>query len=158
MATDSDSFKFWRSYYDALKFLDTDKQRSEFVMGLCEYVFEGNDPTFSDAATEFGFRLVRKSAEESMLISRRARESGKRGGRPSKDEGKKRGAKSTAKRGAKRGAESVEKRSVAKRSYASSIEEAPPTGACAPGADAPAPAPEPWDSGDYPPPPPPPSP
>lgn len=84
MAEDNDSFKFWRSYYDALRFLETDRQRSEFVMGLCAYVFDGIEPNFSDEVTEFGFRLVRKSAEESMLISRRARESGSRGGRPTK--------------------------------------------------------------------------
>lgn len=122
MAEDNDSFKFWRSYYDALKFLGTDRQRSEFVMGLCAYVFDGIEPRFSDEVTEFGFRLVRKSAEESMLISRRARESGSKGGRPTKKRGAKRGAKTTP----ERGAESVEKRSVACGSYASATALATP--------------------------------
>lgn len=122
MAEDNDSFKFWRSYYDALKFLSTDRQRSEFVMGLCAYVFDGIEPIFSDEVTEFGFRLVRKSAEESMLISRRARESGSKGGRPTKKKGAKRGAKSTP----ESSAESVEKRSVACGSYASATALATP--------------------------------
>ena len=152
MAEDNDSFKFWRSYYDALRFLETDRQRSEFVMGLCAYVFDGIEPNFSDEVTEFGFRLVRKSAEESMLISRRARESGSRGGRPTKKRGAKRGAKSTP----ERGAESVEKRSVSKSSYASSVEEAPPAPDAYPappggGPDAPAR----WDDEPCPTPPPP---
>ena len=131
MAEDNDSFKFWRSYYDALRFLGTDRQRGVFVMGLCAYVFDGIEPRFSDEVTEFGFRLVRKSAEESMLISRRARESGSKGGRPTKKRGAKRGAKSTP----EISDVSVEKRSVSKSSYASSIEEGDSTSALASGVD-----------------------
>lgn len=157
MAEDNDSFKFWRSYYDALRFLETDRQRSEFVMGLCAYVFDGIEPNFSDEVTEFGFRLVRKSAEESMLISRRARESGSRGGRPTKKRGAKRGAKSTP----ESSAESVAKRSVACGSSATANAVATPAGAptapadAGPVAPARAPGREPWDvpDGEYPTPP-----
>lgn len=150
MATDS--FKFWDAYYDALKFLSTDEQRGKFVMALCEYVFDGSDPTFDDLAVEFGFRLVKESTRESKDISARAREAGKKGGKAPKKSTAKRGAKSSASSTAKSTASSEEKRSD------SCMSRLRDSGACAPGADAPAPAPEPWDSGDYPPPPPPPSP
>lgn len=153
MATDADSFKFWSSYYDALKFLKTDEQRSEFIMGLCAFVFDGVDPTFSDETTEFGFRLVCKSAEESMLIARHARESGRRGGNKKAENSK----KSRSSRGASRGAKSSASRgasSVACGSYAVADATASHYGACAPGACAPAPAP--FDDSDLEPPPPPP--
>ncbi|WP_293826095.1 DUF6291 domain-containing protein [uncultured Parolsenella sp.] len=111
MATDS--FKFWDAYYDALKFLDTDQQRAEFVMGLCAYVFDGEEPTFSSKETEFGFRLVKSQARESMDISARSREAGARGGRPKST------AKSTPLSTVKRGAKSEKKRSEANRNEAS---------------------------------------
>ena len=82
MATDS--FKFWDSYYDALRTLETKDQRSDFIMALCEYVFDGIEPEFEDKMVEFGFMLVRKQAELSKEIASTARENGKRGGRPSK--------------------------------------------------------------------------
>lgn len=96
MATDS--FKFWDAYYDALKFLKTDRQRSEFIMGLCAFVFDGEEPTFSDDVAEFGFRLVRTQAEMSKEIARRARENGKKSsGRPRKKPTAKPRQKPTAK-------------------------------------------------------------
>lgn len=105
-----DSFKFWNSYYDALRMLGDDSKRGEFVMALCEFVFDGIEPEFDDPVMEFGFRLVAEQAKQSMEISRAAREAGQRGGRPRKEDSK-RGAKSTPKstpkRVAKRGAESV---------------------------------------------------
>lgn len=149
MATDS--FKFWDAYYDALKFLSTDEQRGKFVMALCEYVFDGSDPTFDDLAVEFGFRLVKESARESKDISARAREAGKKGGKAPKKSTAKRGAKSSASSTAKSTASSEEKRSD--YSNESRLRD---SGAYAPCADAPAPAPGPetWDAEDYPPPPP----
>lgn len=142
MATDS--FKFWDAYYNALKYLGTNEQRGKFVMALCEYVFDGVNPSFDDSAVEFGFLLVRESARESKDISARAREAGRKGGKAQKKSTAKRGAKSTASSTAKRGASSEEKRS---ESCTSRLRD---SGACAPGADAPAPAPgsEPWDVPD----------
>lgn len=133
MATDS--FKFWDSYYDALRMLGDDERRGRFVMALCSYVFDGEEPDFGgDEVMAFGFQLVATQAKQSMEISRAAREAGQRGGRPSK-----RVAKSTPKRVAKRGAESEKKREEAKRSEASSL---PMGDDCAgAGADAPPPLP-----------------
>lgn len=141
MATDS--FKFWDSYYDALRMLGDDERRGRFVMALCSYVFDGEEPDFgADEVMAFGFQLVATQARQSMEISRAAREAGMQGGRPRND-GSKRGAKSTpkrgAKRGAERGAESEKKREEAKRVEASSLpNEDDRAGA---GADAPPPLP-----------------
>lgn len=139
MATDS--FKFWDAYYDALKFLQTDEQRGEFVMALCQYVFDGIEPTFDDKSVEFGFLLVRESARESKEISARAREAGRKGGIAPKKSTAKRGAKSTASSTAKRGAKSEEK-----RSDISSMSRLRDSGAYAAEADAPPPAPSPEPS------------
>lgn len=92
----SESFKFWDSYYDALKFLGTDERRGKFVMALCQFVFDGTDPEFDDETVEFGFKLVKTSAELSKDIANRARENGsKSAGRPRKKTAKKPTAKPT---------------------------------------------------------------
>lgn len=140
----TDGFKFWASYYDALRALGTDRQRSEFMLGLCAYVFDGVEPEFDDPVVRFGYTLVAEQARQSMEISRAAREVGKRGGRPRK-EPQKRDAKSTPKRVAKRGAESVSScvGALAPNTTNSSPKhrrQAPPRDAGA-GADAPPPLP-----------------
>lgn len=138
MATDS--FKFWDAYYDALKHLQTNEQRGQFVMALCQYVFDGIEPSFDDASVEFGFLLIRESARESKEISARARAAGRKGGstprKSTAKRGGKRGAKSTASSTASSSAESEEKRSDS--CYSSRLRD---SGAYAPEACAPAPAP-----------------
>lgn len=157
MATDC--FKFWDSYYEALKMVPTPEQGYRLVMALCAHVFEDSEPDFSDdPLLGMVYTIMDEQAIQSRDISRRARESGSRGGKRKAE--KSRGAS----RGARRGASSEKKRSEEKRSYASSIEEATHMGAPAPVAGAPAPAPEPCphpvteprEFGGYPPPPPPP--
>lgn len=140
MATDS--FKFWDSYFAALKMLGSDERRGRFVMALCSYVFDGQEPDFGvDDVMAFGFQLVATQARQSMEISRAAREAGQRGGRPRNDPPK-RGAKSTPKRVAKRGAESDRSREEPSGNEGSSLltTKAPPRDAGA-GADAPPPLP-----------------
>ncbi len=138
----TDGFKFWDSYYDALKMLGDDSRRGAFVMALCAFVFDGAEPAFDDPVMEFGFRLVAEQARQSMEISRAAREAGQRGGRPRKDDSK-RGAfstpKSTPKRVAKRvverGAESVSElvgTSVPTTNSVSCCDDGPAAGADAP--------------------------
>lgn len=152
MATDS--FKFWDSYYDALRTLETKDQRSDFIMALCEYVFDGIEPEFEDKMVEFGFMLVRKQAELSKEIASTARENGKRGGRPPKKPTSKPTPKPRSKPTSK--PTSKANRSEEKRSDSSTGRYRDP-GASAPGAGAPARAPgrEPWDvpDGEYPTPP-----
>ena len=158
MATDS--FKFWDSYYDALKTLETSDQRSDFIMALCQYVFEGVEPEFSDKMVEFGFMLIRKQAELSKEIANTARENGKRGGRPAKKPTSKPTPKPRSKPTSKPRSKANRKEEKGEEAIASPLPS--PTWRDAPEACAPAPAPdeyvEPWDMGDYPPPPPPPSP
>lgn len=137
MATDS--FKFWDSYYDALKTLETKEQRSDFIMALCQYVFDGVDPEFEDKMVEFGFMLVRKQAELSKEIANTARENGKRGGRPSKKPTSKPTPKPRSKPTSK--PTSKANRSEEKRSDISSTSRLRDSGASAPVADAPAHAP-----------------
>ena len=78
MADSYDSFKFWTSYYDALQDM-TDDEAGEFVKGLCGYIFDGTEPEFSSRLLTVSFKLIKDSAEHSMLIAREARENGKKG-------------------------------------------------------------------------------
>lgn len=79
MATDS--FKFWDSYYDALGMLGSDERRGRFVMALCSYVFDGEEPDFDgDEVMAFGFQLVATQAMESKELAARKREGGIKSG------------------------------------------------------------------------------
>ena len=123
----SESFKFWDSYYDALKFLGTDERRGKFVMALCQFVFDGTDPEFDDETVEFGFKLVKTSAELSKDIANRARENGsKSAGRPRKKTAKKPTAKPTGL--TKRKEEKGEEGTYLPSSPSSSVAPAPPDG------------------------------
>ena len=134
MATDS--FKFWDSYYDALRMLGDDERRGRFVMALCSYVFDGEEPDFgADEVMAFGFQLVATQARQSMEMARAAREGGKRGGIKSGESRKRRGASSVGSTPPR----SEKKREEAKRNEASSL----PNGndRAGSGADAPPPLP-----------------
>lgn len=78
-----DGFKFWASYYDALKVLPSDEARGRFVRLLCAYVFDGTEPTFRDEVQRFGFELIAAQALESKRLYAEAREKGRRGGKRS---------------------------------------------------------------------------
>lgn len=102
MAT-TDGFKFWASYYDALKALDTDKQRSDFMLALCAYVFDGVEPEFDDPVVRFGYTLVAEQARQSMEISRAAREGGLKSGKSRREKAK----PNTAQKGVRKGVSNV---------------------------------------------------
>lgn len=146
MATDS--FKFWDSYYEALKMAPTPEDGYRLIMSLCAQVFDGEEPDFSDnPLLGMAYQIMAAQAVQSRDISRRGRENGmKARGVP-----KQRGAKGGLK-GAQRGAKA--NRSEEKRSDYSSMSRYRDSGACAPGACAPAHAP--FDDSDLEPPPPPP--
>lgn len=167
MTSADDSFKMWRGYYEALKLLPTADQRDQFFMGLCGYVFEGIEPTFTDAAAQFGFMAVRESAKRSMEMAASARENGQRGGRPKGGSTSKKGTKKPTQKPTgypnpkptqKPTQKALSKVSeVACGSYATSNEVATPAPDAYPappvgGPDAPAR----WDDEPYPTPPPPP--
>lgn len=130
MATDS--FKFWDSYMRALDRVD-DATAGRLVKALCHEVFEGEPQRF-DGEPLLGmvYDVMLGQAVQSRNLSRIARESGARGGRPKK------GSKRVPK-GSEKGAESEKKREEAKRNEASSLpNENDRAGA---GADAPPPLP-----------------
>lgn len=130
MATDS--FKFWDSYMRALDRVD-DATAGRLVKALCHEVFEGEPQRF-DGEPLLGmvYDVMLGQAVQSRDLSRIARESGARGGRPKK------GAKRVPK-WSEKGAESEKKREEAKRNEASSL---PNESDCAgAGADAPPPLP-----------------
>lgn len=137
MATDS--FKFWDSYYDALRMLGEDERRGRFVMALCSYVFDGEEPDFgTDEVMAFGFQLVATQARQSMEIARAAREGGKRGGIKSGESRKRRGASS----GGSTPPRSDRNREEPSRSEGSSLLTTnPPAPDAGAGADAPPPLP-----------------
>lgn len=106
----ADRFYFWRGYYNALRMLPTDEQRGQMVMAMCEYAFDGTEPSLTDPMQQIVWAVIEEQVRESVEIGRKQSERGKQGGRPRKS-GKKTtalsGAKSTAKSGVESGAESV---------------------------------------------------
>lgn len=103
MADEKTGFKFWRSYYEALKVMPDDASRGRFVMALTAYVFDDVEPTFSTDMERFGFSLIADQCMESKRLYELSSSSGKRGGRPRKQKEErdpKRGAFKTPKRGA----------------------------------------------------------
>lgn len=116
MATDS--FKFWDSYYDALRMLGDDERRGRFVMALCSYVFDGEEPDFgADEVMAFGFQLVATQAKQSMKIARAAREGGIKSGKARREKAK----TNPVRNGVRRGLSNDKKREEAKRNEASSL-------------------------------------
>lgn len=112
MATDS--FKFWDSYYDALRMLGDDERRGRFVMALCSYVFDGEEPDFgADEVMAFGFQLVATQAMESKELAARKREGGIKSGIARRAKSKTKSVRNTL--------PNEEKREEAKRNGASSL-------------------------------------
>ena len=130
MATDS--FKFWDSYMRALDRVD-DATAGRLVKALCHELFEGERQDFEgEPLLGMVYDVMLGQAVQSRDLSRIARESGARGGRP------KNGSKRVPK-GSEKGAKSEKKREEAKGTEASSLlDEADHAGA---GADAPPPLP-----------------
>lgn len=77
----SERFYFWRGYYDALAKLPTDEQRGAFVMCLCRYAFDGEEPDFSnDPMLSFAWSFIRDQVAESVAIGREMAERGRKSG------------------------------------------------------------------------------
>lgn len=83
MATDS--FKFWDSYYEAIKMVDC-ATAGRLVMALCGKVFDGIDPDLSDEPMlGMAYAVMLRQAEQSRDLARRAQANGtKSAGRPRK--------------------------------------------------------------------------
>lgn len=101
----ADRFYFWRGYHKALSMLETDEQRGQLIMAMCEYAFDGIEPDMTDPMQRIVWAVIEDQIRESVEIGRKQSERGKRGGRPRKSS-KKSTAKSTALSGVKSGVES----------------------------------------------------
>lgn len=80
----SERFYFWRGYYEALKKLPDAESRDEFVMAICRYAFENEEPDFEgDRLLDFAWAIVSEQVHESVEIGRKMAERGRRGGKAS---------------------------------------------------------------------------
>lgn len=78
MATDK--FSFWVAYRNALRTL-APEDGYWFVMALCDYAFDDVEPDFSERPSlEFAWLLIRDQVAESVEISRRNAEKGRKSG------------------------------------------------------------------------------
>ena len=77
----SERFYFWRGYYDALKKLPDAESRDAFVMAICRYAFENEEPDFEgDRLLDFAWAIVADQVHESVEIGRKMAERGRRSG------------------------------------------------------------------------------
>lgn len=77
----SERFYFWRGYYNALKKLPDAESRDAFVMAICRYAFENEEPDFEgDRLLEFAWAIVADQVHESVEIGRKMAERGRRSG------------------------------------------------------------------------------
>lgn len=68
MGDERKGFSFLRSYYEAAKELETAEERSDFLMAICSYVFDGKDPEIHGVAAAM-FRLAKPNIETSLKRS-----------------------------------------------------------------------------------------
>lgn len=122
----SERFYFWRGYYDALRKIPTDEQRGRFVMAVCAYAFDGEEPDLDDdPMLSIGWSLVADGSRESVRKGVEQSQRGQMGGRPksAKKTTAKSGAKTTAKSGVKSGAKSTAESEEKRRELSSPVGE-----------------------------------
>jgi hypothetical protein len=84
----SERFYFWRGYYEALRKLPDAESRDAFVMAICRYAFENEEPDFSgDRLLDFAWSLVSEQVHESVEIGRKMAERGRRSGESRRNKG-----------------------------------------------------------------------
>ena len=77
----SERFYFWRGYYDALKKLPDAESRDAFVMAICRYAFENEEPDFEGVRLlDFAWAIIAYQVHESVEIGRKMAERGRRSG------------------------------------------------------------------------------
>ena len=69
------NFKFKKSFYTAMSGM-TDKQRSEFIRGICEYVFDSKPFQTKDPYLKGVFMYVKKELDDSAQKSLNGRKGG----------------------------------------------------------------------------------
>lgn len=144
----SERFYFWRGYYDALRKIPTDEQRGRFVMAVCAYAFDGEEPDLDDdPMLSIGWSLVADGSRESVRKGVEQSQRGQMGGRPKSkkkspaNSGVKSGAFSGANSGVKSGAKSTAESEKKRRELSSPVGEER-VGASRPAPDGAALAPE----------------
>lgn len=65
MDTDRKAFSFYRSYYEASKELPTKEAQADFLMAICIYVFDGEEPDLHGVASAM-FKLAKPNLETSI--------------------------------------------------------------------------------------------
>ena len=65
MDTERKAFSFYRSYYEAAKDLPTKEDQADFLMAICTYIFEGEEPEISGVASAM-FKLAKPNLETSI--------------------------------------------------------------------------------------------
>ena len=77
----SERFYFWRGYYDAIMKLPDAASRDAFVMAICRYAFDGEEPDFGgNPMLDFAWSIVADQVHESVAIGREMSERGRRSG------------------------------------------------------------------------------
>lgn len=72
-------FSFWESYYSALKKIKSDADKGRFVCGICQRVFDGTEPDFSDdPVLDALYTIISDQVEESVTLFERASEGGRK--------------------------------------------------------------------------------
>lgn len=65
MDTERKAFSFYRSYYEASKDLPTKEDQADFLMAICIYIFDGEEPELHGVASAM-FKLAKPNLETSI--------------------------------------------------------------------------------------------
>ena len=65
MDTERKAFSFYRSYYEASKDLPTKEAQADFLMAICTYIFDGEEPELHGVASAM-FKLAKPNLETSI--------------------------------------------------------------------------------------------
>ena len=65
MDTERKAFSFYRSYYEASKDLPTKEDQADFLMAICSYIFDGEEPELHGVASAM-FKLAKPNLDTSV--------------------------------------------------------------------------------------------
>ena len=65
MDTERKAFSFYRSYYEASKDLPTKEAQADFLMAICTYIFDGEEPELHGVASAM-FKLAKPNLDTSV--------------------------------------------------------------------------------------------
>lgn len=82
-----DSFVFYRSFWEMFEMLEDPKEWRELLRATCEYCLDGIQPEFENKKLNMAFIHFRMSCDRAAERYEKAIENGKKGGRPSLQDG-----------------------------------------------------------------------